>query len=231
MDQHKKLLTLAATHGADMIIFPELSLTGYEPKLAKELATDLADTRFNDFQKISDAKQLTIGVGMPIQTGKGVTISMILFQPSGRRQVYSKHYLHSDEEGFFVSGERSPALIVHKTHVALAICYELSVPEHAENAAKSGAEVYIASVAKFVNGIDKAIKRLSDIASRYSMTVFMSNCVGQSDGLECAGKTSIWNNKGILAGQLDDKNEGILIFDTTTGEVIQKNLSKSYVEE
>ena len=91
----------------------------------------------------------------------------------------------------------------HSGDIALAICYELSVPEHAENAFKSGAEIYIASVAKSVNGVDQAIKRLSDIASKYSMTVLMSNCVGQADGEECGGKTSIWNNKGLLVGQLD----------------------------
>lgn len=39
IESHKKLLDLAIAHAAGMVIFPELSLTGYEPKLAKELAT------------------------------------------------------------------------------------------------------------------------------------------------------------------------------------------------
>jgi hypothetical protein len=39
----------------------------------------------------------------------------------------------------------------------------------------------------------------------------MSNCLGELDGVVCAGKTSIWNNHGKLIGQLDDANEGILI--------------------
>ena len=38
---HITLATVAADNGADIIIFPELSLTGYEPSLAKQLATDL----------------------------------------------------------------------------------------------------------------------------------------------------------------------------------------------
>ncbi|WP_315787323.1 hypothetical protein [Fischerella sp. JS2] len=53
----------------------------------------------------------------------------------------------------------------------------------------------------------------------------MSNCVGQSDGYECAGKTSIWNNKGLLVGQLNDKDEGILMIDTDTQEVIENNVT------
>ena len=224
IDNHKKLIDLAVSNRADTIIFPELSLTGYEPELSKELATNQDDTRFDDFQKISNIKQITIGVGVPTKNNTGICISMILFQPHKARQTYSKKYLHPDEEEFFISGQSFTGLKINKTNIALAICYELSVSEHSEKAFRSGAEIYIASVAKFVNGVDKAIKRLADIANKYSMTVLMSNCVGQSDGQECAGKTSIWNNKGLLVGQLNDTDEGIIIFDTDTQELIEKTI-------
>jgi predicted amidohydrolase len=202
IDHHKKLIDLAISNGADIVIFPELSLTGYEPKLAKALATNQDDRRFDDFQKISNTQQMTIGVGVPTKNNTGVCISMVLFQPHQARRMYSKKYLHPDEEEFFVSGQNFPSLKINKIDIALAICYELSVPDHAEKAFKSGAEIYIASVAKSVNGVNKASKRLSDIAHKYSMTVLMSNCVGQSEDFESAGKTAIWNDKGLLVGQL-----------------------------
>ena len=217
---HKKLIDLAVFYGADTVIFPELSLTGYEPELSKELATHQDDSRFDDFQKISDDNQVTIGVGVPTKNNKGICISMVLFQSQKARQTYSKNYLHPDEEEFFISGQSSAGFIVNKA--ALAICYELSVPEHSEMAFKNGAEIYIASVAKSVNQVDKAIKSLSAIGNKYSMMVLMSNCIGQSGGYECAGKTSIWNNKGLLVGQLNDRNEGIIIIDTGTEELIEK---------
>jgi predicted amidohydrolase len=220
---HKKLIDLAVFNGADTLIFPELSITGYEPELSKELATNQDDSRFDDFQMIADTKQITIGVGVPTKNNIGICISMILFQPHKARQTYSKKYLHADEEDFFISGKSYTSLI-GKNNIALAICYELSVPEHSENAFKSGAEFYIASVAKSVNQVDKAIERLSDIATKYSMTVLMSNCVGQSGGMEGGGRTSIWNNKGLLVGQLDDTNEGIIIIDTDTQELIKKTI-------
>ena len=224
IENHKKLIDLAVSHGADTVIFPELSITGYEPELAKELATDPDDSRFDDFQKISDTKQVTIGVGVPTKNNTGISISMVLFQPHKARQTYSKRYLHSDEEPFFVSGQSSIGLIGNKANIALAICYELSVPEHAENAFQSGVGIYIASVAKSADGVEKAVRRLSKIADKYSMTVLMSNCVGQADGYECAGKTSIWNDKGLLLRQLNDKDEGILILDTDTQELIEQTI-------
>ena len=222
IDNHKKLIDLAVSNGAETIIFPELSLTGYEPALSKELATNPDDSRFDDFQKISDTSQTTIGVGVPTKNNAGICISMVLFQPNKARQLYSKKYIHPDEEAFFISGQSTIGLIGNKINTALAICYEISVPEHTENAFKNGAEIYIASVVKSVNGIDKALTRLSEIAGKYSMTALMSNCIGQADGDECAGKTSIWNNNGLLAGQLNDTNEGILIIDTDTKKITKK---------
>lgn len=219
IERHRKLIDLAISHGADIIIFPELSITGYEPALAKDLATHPDDSRLNDFQQISNTCGVTIGVGMPVRNDAGTCISMVIFQPHKARQVYSKKYLHADEEGFFVSGQNAANL---PGNIALAICYELSVPEHPENAYKNGARIYIASVAKSASGAEKAGRSLSAIAASYTMTVLMSNCVGYCDNFECGGKTSAWNDKGLLVGQLDDTNEGMLIIDTDTQELIEK---------
>lgn len=205
-----------------MIIFPELSLTGYEPTLAEKLTINQDDYMLDDFQKISNTKQVTIGVGVPLESDKGKSISMILFQPNKPRQVYSKKYIHRDEEEYFVSGDNFTDLVINNTKIIFAICYEISVDEHTENAFDSGAEIYITSVAKFKSGIDKALERLSGIAKKYSTTVLMSNCIGQADGEECAGKSSIWSREGKLLAQLDDTKEGILIIDTSSQEVIEK---------
>lgn len=217
---HLKLIELAVSHQAQIIIFPELSLTGYEPTLAHSLAIHPQDSRLNEFQFISDTNRITIGVGVPTRNEDGICISMIIFQPFQSRSVYAKKYLHPDEEDFFVHGKNIPVIKVGTINLSLAICYEISVLGHADDAFNSGAEIYVASVAKFVHGIDVATKRLSTIAKKYSIMVLMANCVGQSDGLVCAGKTSVWNTQGELISQLDDHHEGIIIVDTETQAVL-----------
>lgn len=221
---HKKFIHLAILHGAGIIIFPELSLTGYEPKLAKALATTKADSRLDDFQKISDSRYITIGVGFPATDTTGTCISMAIFQPQRARQIYSKKYLHPDEEKYFVSGQGAAGLREIDSTIAFAICYELSVPGHSAEAFKNGATIYITSVAKSPAGVEKATESLAGIAKKYAMTVLMSNCVGPCDDFESGGKSAIWNNKGVLAAQLNDTSEGILIIDTVTGEVIEKRV-------
>lgn len=219
MEQHQRLIDTAVPHRPNLILFPELSLTGYEPTLARELAMDVGDGRFATFQTIADTRQVTIGVGAPIIQGDGICIGLVLFQPGRPRQLYAKKYLHADEEPFFVSGHSSVEFLGNNNQVALAICYELSVPAHAARAYENGAAIYMASVAKYARGVAAAHQRLAEIACEYGMTVLMCNSVGLADGDLCTGNTAVWNAQGALLGKLDDTNEGIIIFDTDSQEL------------
>jgi len=222
ISNHLKLIEQASLEGADAVFFPELSLTGYEPTLAKELAGNQDDPRFDVFQDFCDFKNLVIGVGMPTRSVAGNLISMIIFQPYGTRQIYSKQYLHVDEVPYFGKGQGQLYLNVGNSKIAPAICYELSVPHHAGNAYEEGATIYLASVAKTLKGAENAVDSLAGIAKKYSVITLMSNCVGLCDGVECAGRSSGWNSQGILLGQMDETSEGILIIDTEKQELIQK---------
>jgi predicted amidohydrolase len=221
---HKKLIDLAIVQNAQAIFFPELSITGYEPELAEALALDFEDEVFNDFQEISNNKNITISLGMPIRDSEGVKISMLIFQPQVSRQVYSKQLLHEDEFPYFTHGKEQMILTLNNSKIAPAICFESLQIEHANNAFQLGAEIYVASVAKSQQGIDKAMKHYPSIAIRYSMPVFMANCVGFCDNFESVGHSAVWTNQGVLVGQLDDRTQGILIFDTETEELVKKYL-------
>ncbi len=216
---HVRLSRVAATHGADLVIFPELSLTGYSTTHAAVWATTFEDERFEPLQSVCDAQGLVIGAGVPLQTDNGITISMLWFQPGQPREVYSKRYLHADEVPFFACGVGSPLLEVSGTNVALAVCYELSVPEHAAAAHAAGADVYVTSVAKYQRGVDRGVVRLAEIARTFAMPVVMANCLGLADGEPCVGQSAAWDARGRQVGQLDAVQEGVLIYDLATQAV------------
>lgn len=220
---HKAFIALAVKEGVELIIFPELSLTGYEPELAEQLATGKDDKRLDDFKALSNAHGIIIGIGMPVKSDNGLHIGMIVFQPGLPRELYTKQYLHEDEYPYFTPGNDTLILKTKAGVVALAICYELSVEQHAKDANQNGAQIYLASVAKTKEGMDKAISRLSEIASGYQMTVLLANSTGPSDNFISGGRSSVWNSAGALIGQLDETGEGLLILDTLTQNVTQKH--------
>ena len=220
---HKQLIALAVEQGANVLVFPELSITGYEPELARELATppDDPDCLFDDFQLISNGSKITIGIGAPVQGQNGTLIGMLIFQPNKPRQVYYKRFLHADELPYFTAGEKQVFL---DGAIALSICYELSVPEHAAYAHSQGAQIYLSSVAKSATGVAKAIETLKGTAGKYGMAVLFSNCVGHCDNFDCGGGTAVICEKGGMLAQLNDTDEGVLILDTDTGIVVEKIL-------
>lgn len=220
IDDHRKFIELALTLHADAIFFPELSLTGYEPELAKNLATNQNDIRLDIFQETSNINNIIIGLGLPTATNSHIRISMLLFEPNKPRQTYSKQQLHSDEYPYFENGVEQIIIKTNDKNIAPAICYESLQPTHVEKAHQLGANIYLASVAKSAKGVEKAYEYYPKIAKQYKMPVLMANCVGFCDKFLCDGQTAVWTKEGKLVGQLDNKTAGVLIFDTETEEIV-----------
>jgi predicted amidohydrolase len=220
--EHLSLIELASQGNADVVIFPELSISGYEPSLAKELATTAEDKRFDIFQAKSDQYDMVIAIGSPVLNNGDICIGMLVYQAQKKRTTYLKKHLFHTEKGFFKSGQSVTNLNIKGINIGLAICYELSVPEHQKTAFEKGAEIYIASVVESKEGIDKSINKMSKIASNFSMITLMSNCIGISGEFQCAGLSSIWNQKGELMGQLSSFDQGVLIYDTESKEILKR---------
>jgi len=217
LQKHRVLIDQAVAGGADLVLFPELSLTGYEPTLAKDLTLDLHARALDVLQELSDSHQLTICAGAPTSGHGGVRISMFVFQPGCPRIIYSKQQLHSDELPFFVPGTEQVLLRHGQQVLAPAICYESLRPEHAQRVAQAGAHVYLASVAKSVSGLEKAAGHYPHIARLHGLVLIMANSVGPCDNFVAAGQTSAWDRDGRLLGQLGNEAEGVLLTDTDSG--------------
>jgi predicted amidohydrolase len=222
--RHLELAERATFHAAELVIFPELSMTGYEPNQAAELARYSSDSCFEELQRHSDRTGCSIGVGVPLRTAGLPQIANLLFRPGSERKVFTKMHLHPDEEPFFSRGVDSPPLILSEPPIALAICFELSVPEHTRRALDAGPMAYIASVAKTANGTREASDRLAELARASSIPVLMSNCLGFLDGSECVGGTSAWDRTGTLIARLDDEHEGIIVMDLESDFIVQETL-------
>lgn len=216
--KHLELIDLAVAHHADLAYFPELSLTGYEPRLAKSLATNERDSRLDILQERSDAHSILIGVGLPITFESSVRIGMIWFSPKTPRPSYVKLHLHADELPFFVRGESQLLLKAGAHTLAPAICYESLASNHSDNAAKLGADIYLTSVAKPAGALAKAMLHYPNVARKHNMYIVMSDCIGPSDDFVSVGQSAAWDRSGRLLAQMDSDSEGVVLLDTAIGQ-------------
>lgn len=212
LQRHEVLIKEAVQHQADLIVFPELSISGYEPTLAKELATSIDDPNFKSLKTLSTAHDLIIAAGFPLLHEERIYIAMMILSPEKAPQVYCKQNLHEDEQAFFVEGQRSILIQKNEYLIAPAICYESLLPEHAAAAAEKGANIYLAAVAKAEKGIKKANSHYPEVARKYQMPVLMVNNIGPADDFVGVGHSGVWDETGKLVYQLKQQ-EGLLIVD------------------
>lgn len=225
LEKHLLFVEEAVKHNSDLIFFPELSMSNYEPELAQQLATTIDDPMFDDFQILANNKLITIALGMPIKGNSGIQISLILFQPDKNRQVYAKQILHEDEMPYFVPGAEHKIISNNGIKIAFAICYESLKEQHFREAKNLGADIYLASVAKTKNGVFKAQEHFPKMAQEYRTPILMSNSIGPSDNFITYGNSAVWSAKGASLGSFDHSSEGIITFDTITENCEQWKLS------
>jgi predicted amidohydrolase len=239
--RHERALEFAAGLGAESVIFPELSLTGYEPARAAHLAAQAhlsgsgpdmtwptagnpGSAALRRVQAACDRLGVIAAVGMPWSNGEHLHIGMFWHAPGERPLVYAKRHLHADEEPFFKPSPLGQLLLeLPGASLAPAICYESLLDSHAAQAAELGADTYLASVAKSARGVERARAHYAEIARRHRMRVLMANAVGASDAFVSAGQSAAWDTEGRLLAELPATVEGLLLLDTRQNQALAHN--------
>jgi predicted amidohydrolase len=198
----------------DFVMFPELSLSNYDPDIAVSVAVEPMDSRLDVFQGFADSTGISVGIGVPTRSAEKPLISAIIFSPGKDRRVISKRYLHSDEFAFFALAIGPIGILDLPAKVAVAICYEISVAAHIEDAVTRGIHLYLASVAKTSSGVAEARTCLSTKARYYHIPILMVNCVGTCEGKVAGGGSMVIDDTGEVIAQLGGTDEGLLIYDS-----------------
>jgi predicted amidohydrolase len=224
---HYRLIELAVQNGAQLIAFPEMSITGYERENAEKLAFKKDDSRLDHLKKLASENNMIIIAGAPIQVESQLFIGEFVIAPDNSVSIYTKQFLHEGEEEFFQSSfNYNPMITIEEQKISFAICADIDNPLHPENACKRATDIYIASIFFTPNGIPNAYRDLQSYAEKHKMNVLMSNFSGESWGYPSAGQSAFWNNKGELVGQMNDSDSGLLLIENQNDNWKSKILKK-----
>jgi predicted amidohydrolase len=198
--RHQRFFETAAEQGVELLVFPELSLTGYEGKVAAALAIDPQDAVLQPLRVLARELGVTAVVGMPIRLehSASVLIGALVLGADGSLGVYSKQHLHSGEEAVFAPGFGGATLNIGQETVALAVCADFSHASHAATAAARGVGLYAAGVLISEKGYAADTAILQGYARQHAMAVLMANHGGLTGGWQSAGRSSIWSEDGSL---------------------------------
>ena len=76
--------------GAQVVVFPELSLTGYELARAAELAFEPLDTRLEPLLALARRAQVTLVVGAPVRLEGWLHLGAAVLDADGGLEWYTK---------------------------------------------------------------------------------------------------------------------------------------------
>ena len=222
--QHLALASLAHSRGARTVLFPELSLTGYELDEAPALAFTVDDARLAPLCAFAASTDMTLIVGAPARRSSGLHIAAFIVGPRGDVDVYAKHHLGAfppavaaggpvppPEASVFAPGLENPAVKCGRGTAGLAICSDIGRPAHAQRAADRGADTYLASAFLIPDDYAGDASRLRGYAVRHRMAVALANYGGPTGGLPSAGRSTIWSPSGAPLVELSESGAGVAV--------------------
>ncbi|WP_422101527.1 carbon-nitrogen hydrolase family protein [Vreelandella sp.] len=200
LQTHLAYIERAAALGANVVAFPELSLTGYELALLSQLAMPRDDATFAALTAAAVANNTVVIAGCPLHNPHGKPhIAAVVCFPNGEHTFYLKQHLHEGEEVDCAPGHESGLINVNGTRITLAVCADFTQPSHAATAAKQKADVYLASALISPGGYAKDAELLAVIAKRHQLPVLLANHVSTTGGWQTCGNCGGWNTAGELA--------------------------------
>lgn len=179
---------------ARVVVFPELSLTGY---VLDAEVVDPADPRLAPLVAACAETGTVALAGAPVP-GRG--LGVLAVDGAVARVAYRKIYLHSTEAVHFAPGERPEVIEVDGWRLGLAVCRDAGQGGHPARTAALGIDAYLVGAVDTPAEAGVQQERAERISRAYGVWVGYASCAGPTGpGYErTAGRSGIWSPEGML---------------------------------
>jgi len=206
---------------ADVIVFPELTITGYPPEdLLLRPGFTMAALR--GLEKIKQAiTGIDVVVGYPIQESGGLYNTAALIRDGKIIGRYHKQHLPNysvfDEKRYFVAGQDACVVDVKGVPVALSICEDIWLPSPMQQAADAGAKLMLNLNASpfHINKQEEREAILYARSTETSLPIVYVNLVGGQDELVFDGGSMVVNAAGEICQRVTSFETGLFNADFT----------------
>jgi len=217
----------AKEQAADLVIFPELSLTGYVVRdQIYELAETIPGPSTKRIEDMAKKTGMHIIFGMPElseKTKATIFNTAVFVGPKGVIGKYRKMYLptHSvfEEKRYFRPGYQTAAFDTELGNIGLCICYDLFFPEVCRLTRLKGAELIVSISAS--PAVRRSYFEILTAARALENTTFLAyvNLVGVEDGLQFWGGSRLVSPTGDILAKAKNDEEDLLICEVDYSDI------------
>ena len=207
--------------GADLVLFPELALSGYPPEDLLLRPAFLADCHLEMARIAAAATGITAVVGWPESHGPVVYNAASILRGGRVERTYRKrelpNYAVFDERRYFVVDPDGGDCVfqVGETSVGVLICEDLWFHEPLASTVEAGAEL-IASINASPFERDKHGRRdalLEDATRLHGVPIAYVNCIGGQDAVVFDGGSLVADGDGTVRPAAAAFTEQMLVVD------------------
>jgi omega-amidase len=209
--------------GAELIVFPEASDTGYSMPVIRDLAKPWTEGAVPPLRKMAKEFSLTIVAGVSERDGDSVYNTQVFIDPTGEIVAsYRKTHLFvhppNDESTCYTPGDKFVSVPAGGFRFGLSICYDIRFPEVCRTLAlEHGANVLVISSAwplpRAAHLRALAVARAIENQSY----LVLANRAGVDAGVTCCGGSAIIDPSGVLIASASDDREEMI-----TGEISEE---------
>lgn len=229
----------AHSRGAELCIFPELSLTGYDLKdLVPEVALRPKDTLFQAL--LDESEQISLALGLVERSEEDLYFNSAYLLDRGEivahhRKVYLATYGMFDEERYFSRGRELRAWPTRFGRIGLLICEDVWHPSTVHIVVQDGAQAIFVLAASPTRGLPAGVEEseatiiwqdmVRFYARMYGSYVIYANRVGCEDGVTFFGSSTVVDPWGRTITQGSRFGPELLLATIDDGEVRRSRLA------
>lgn len=211
--------------GAELIVFPEMTDTGYSMPVIQKHAAPWTNGFVPGLQETARELSIAIVAGVSERDGSSIYNSQILVDAEGNISAkYRKTHLYAvapvEEQTCFAPGDAFATFALGGLHFGFSICYDLRFPEmYRKLATKQKVSAFIVSSAWPFPRLEHFRTLAMARAIENQSYVIASNRVGKDDDLWFCGSSAIIDPRGVVIAAASPDRE----------ELIQADLSEELV--
>jgi len=185
----------ATAHGVDLLVFPELFLTGYSVgTLNTESIVEKSETAIDRLKAASS--NITVVIGTVTRKHGTLYNSAVVLDDNERVGTYDKTHLYGDEPSVFGEGSSLPVFDTSVGSIGVQICYDTEFPEVARQLTLAGADILVTPLANMRpfrpdQQVFAAARALENIRPH-----IVCNRIGHEQGIDFFGASEMIDERG-----------------------------------
>ena len=216
---------LAKKAGADLVVFPEMSDTGYSMPVIRNGASSWSEGAVPAIQEIAKKLSITIVCGVSEKEGDAIYNSQVVVDSTGQivakyRKIHLFGAAPNDETKCFSPGNTVAHLELGEMRFGLSICYDLRFPEiYRKLALEHRADAFVVSSAWPFARVHHFQNLSVARAIENQCYVVTANRVGVDDGVAHGGSSAIVDPYGVVIAAGSPDREELLCAELSTDVV------------